>query len=151
MACPGPLAFRRLPSHWLSQGERCGSPVSSLIPQAQPAPTRSRRPCPLACMASSPTFNHTRLKPGARRLQKSNTWRLRRDDAPATGGVGTPEEDCRRQPAGRSRREAASQSGSATTSASVMGTPRVVATSLLLRQGYGGQVLFRQGYGGHVC
>ena len=32
------------------------------------------------------------------------------------------------------------QSGAATTSASVIGTPCVVATSLLLRQGYGGHV-----------
>jgi len=51
----------------------------------------------------------------ARKLQKGDTWRLRRDDALETGVVGTPEEDCRRQPAGRSRREAASQSGAAKT------------------------------------
>ena len=42
------------------------------------------------------------------------------------------------------------QSGAATTSVSVIGTPCFVATSLLLRQGYGGQVLLRQGYGGQV-
>ena len=63
---------------------------------------------------------------GARKLQKGNTWRLRRDDAPAEwGGYNqkTPQ-----------------QSGAATTSASVIGKPRVVATSLLLRQGYGGHV-----------
>jgi len=59
-------------------------------------------------------------------MAKGNTWRLRRDYAPAEwGGYNqkTPQ-----------------RSGAATTSASVIGTPYVVATSLLLRQGYGGHV-----------
>jgi len=59
-------------------------------------------------------------------------------------------ESCKRAICGGFAAITPQQSGAATTSASVIGTSCVVATSLLLRQGYGGHVLLRQGYGGHV-
>jgi len=92
----------------------------------------------LCCMslyesAGRPKVTNVEQMAASPRLRPSRVGRLQPENAPATGGAGTSEEDCRRQPAGRSRREAASQSGAATTSASVIGTPCDVATSILLR------------------